>query len=105
SIANIAEQATTVGAAIVITNTATDPNDPPRPLTFGLGAGAPAGAAINPTNGIFSWTPICAQGSTTNLIEMRVTASGNPPVTSSVLFYVAVGECVQQALAGVAVVR
>jgi hypothetical protein len=43
------------------TATATDHDDPPNSLTFSL-IGAPAGASIDPTSGLFSWTPSEAQG-------------------------------------------
>jgi hypothetical protein len=63
-------------------------------LTFSL-RNAPAGASINPTSGNFSWTPGCAQGSTTNLITIWATDNGLPPLSNSVMFAVVVGECVQ----------
>jgi hypothetical protein len=40
---------------------ATDADTPPQTLTFSL-VGAPAGASIDPTTGVFSWTPTEAQG-------------------------------------------
>src|SRR5262249_61304278 len=40
---------------------ATDPDLPPQALTFGL-VDAPAGAAIDPITGVFTWTPSEAQG-------------------------------------------
>lgn len=42
------------------------------PLEFSLGSGAPYGASINPTNGVFHWTPACHQGNSTNSITVRV---------------------------------
>ena len=33
----------------------------PRPLTWSLGAGAPANASIDPVSGVFTWTPTEAQ--------------------------------------------
>jgi hypothetical protein len=47
---------------LTFTATASDPDIPIQTLTFSLGSGAPAGASINPTTGVFSWTPIEAQG-------------------------------------------
>jgi hypothetical protein len=65
---------------------------------FTLDAGAPAGASINPTSGVFRWTPDCSQASRTNTITVRVTDTGWTNMTDSVSFIVAVGECVQPGL-------
>jgi hypothetical protein len=43
------------------------------PLTYSLAPGAPSGASINPTNGLFHWTPGTYQGSTTYVISVIVT--------------------------------
>ena len=45
---------------VTFTATATDPDLPENTLIFSL-AGAPAGAAIDPTTGAFTWTPTPAQ--------------------------------------------
>jgi VCBS repeat-containing protein len=50
-------------AAYSFTASATDIDAPAQTLTFSL-VGAPAGASINPTTGVFSWTPTEAQGGT-----------------------------------------
>jgi hypothetical protein len=94
-IAPVADQSITVGTALMITNTVTDANIPSPTLTFSLGPDSPEGASINPTNGVFNWRPVCEQGGTTNLIEVMVTTSDNPPQTNSILFEVAVGDCAQ----------
>ncbi|MBW8878657.1 MAG: S-layer homology domain-containing protein [Acidobacteria bacterium] len=49
-----------VGRALTFTVAATDANG--DPITYLLGAGAPAGASIGPSTGIFTWTPQCGQG-------------------------------------------
>jgi len=61
-----------VGQNLVITNIA---HDPDSPIIFTLDPTAPAGASIT-TNGIFTWSPACAHGSTTNTIRILVTDSG-----------------------------
>ncbi len=43
-------------AALTFTATATDADIPVQTLTFSIN-GAPAGAAINPATGVFTWTP------------------------------------------------
>ena len=64
------------------------------PITFSLGASAPAGASIK-TNGIFSWVPSCAQASTTNLITIWATDNYSIPLSNSVSFVVVVSECLE----------
>src|SRR6185436_17489438 len=44
------------------TASATDSDLPAQSLTYTLDAGAPAGAAINPGTGLFTWTPTESQG-------------------------------------------
>lgn len=65
---------------------------------FSIDPGAPAGASVNPTNGVFHWTPTCGQASTTNLISVRVTDSGWTNMTDAVSFTVTVSDCVQPGL-------
>jgi hypothetical protein len=46
---------------ITFTGHATDTNSPPQTLTFSL-VGAPAGANVGSSSGVFTWTPTEAQG-------------------------------------------
>jgi hypothetical protein len=57
------------------TATATDPDLPAQTLTFSL-VGAPAGAAIGPSTGVFTWTPTEAQGPGTYPFTVRVSDGG-----------------------------
>jgi hypothetical protein len=93
-LAPVADQTINVGDALAITNIVSDADEPTPSFSYSLGPNAPAGTAIS-TNGIFIWAPDCSQGSTTNLIAVMVTASGNPRQTNLILFNVVVGECVQ----------
>src|SRR5207245_1372795 len=43
------------GQTVTFTASATDPDYPPQTLTFSLDAGAPTGASINPSSGLFIW--------------------------------------------------
>ncbi|MEI6569451.1 MAG: hypothetical protein WCR20_22425, partial [Verrucomicrobiota bacterium] len=86
----VASRIVFVGHQLVITNHANDPDG----VSFSLGAGAPSGASIT-TNGIFKWTPACAQGSTTNLIRVWATDHGLPRMSSSMVFTVIVPECIE----------
>jgi uncharacterized repeat protein (TIGR01451 family) len=49
-----------VGRALTFTVSATDANS--DPVSYRLGPDAPAGATLNATSGVFSWTPQCGQG-------------------------------------------
>jgi hypothetical protein len=93
-ITGVSNQIVIVGNQLMITNSATDPNGP---ITFNLGANAPAGATIT-TNGLFTWSPTCTQGSTTNLITIWATDSAIPPLSNSITFTIIAGECVQVAV-------
>ena len=86
----IPNQTINEGSTLVFTNSATDTNG--DSLTFSLDPGAPAGAAVNPTTGVFSWTPTEAQGPATNSITVRVTDNGSPPLSATNTFSVVVNE-------------
>src|SRR5262249_16971232 len=69
-----------------------DPDIPVNTPTFSLDAGAPSGAAIDATTGLFTWTPTEAQGPGTYSITVRVTDNGSPVLTDSQTFSVTVNE-------------
>ena len=69
------------GSLLTFTASATDPDLPAQTLTYTLDAGAPAGASINPSNGVFTWTPSPTQGPSTNTVTIRVTDNGPPPLS------------------------
>ncbi len=81
----IPAQSATIGApfSLNVAQYASDPNSPPRPLTYSLGSGAPAGASINPTSGIFTWTPSSSQPIGTASITIVVSDNNSPPLTAS----------------------
>jgi hypothetical protein len=62
------------------------------PLAYSLDASAPAGATINSTTGVISWTPGLAYASTTNYINVIVTDTVNPALNTSETFLVVVGD-------------
>jgi hypothetical protein len=80
-----------VNRGVILTNLAYSANGP---ISFSLASNAPAGARIS-TNGVFRWSPTCAEGSTTNLITVWATDSGTPPQSNSMTFMVNVSECVE----------
>ncbi|MDB6056328.1 MAG: hypothetical protein JWO95_172, partial [Verrucomicrobiales bacterium] len=63
-------------------------------ITFTLAAGAPVGATIT-TNGLFTWTPTCDQGSTTNVVTVVAADNGTPIASSTMSFTVSVSDCLQ----------
>jgi CARDB/Domain of unknown function DUF11 len=77
---------------IVMQFTAGDADLPRQTLTFSLDSGAPAGAEIDPADGRFQWRPAANQGGTTNIITVRVTDSGTPPMSAETTFTVVVRE-------------
>jgi hypothetical protein len=78
------------GALLTFTNVAADIDLPPQKLTFSLDPGAPRGASVNPTNGVFTWQPSDTQGGTTNPITVRVTDDGPAFLSASQTFAVVV---------------
>jgi len=76
---------------ISLTNRATDIDVPTNILTYEI-VSAPAGAAINATNGILTWTPTEAQGPSSNSILVRVYDNGIPSLSATQRFSIVVAE-------------
>jgi hypothetical protein len=83
---------------LVFTATASDPDVPTQTLTFSLGAGAPAGASIDPGSGLFSWTPSEDQGPGMYPLTVIVTDDGIPPLSDAETFTITVNEVNQNPL-------
>ena len=65
-------------------------------LHGGIAVGRGSGAVGRcKAGGVFGWTPVCEQGSTTNLITVWAIDNGTPALSNSVSFNVMVGACVQ----------
>jgi hypothetical protein len=77
--------------SITLTNVATDTDSPPNVLTYEI-VSAPDGATVNPTNGVFNWTPSEAQGPTSNSILVRVFDNGAPSLSATQRFTILVNE-------------
>jgi hypothetical protein len=71
----------TVGSLLTFTARATDPNG--DAVSYSLGIGAPAGATINPTTGVFTWTPTTAQGAGVYNITIIASDGRSPALTDS----------------------
>ncbi|RME93705.1 MAG: hypothetical protein D6766_07635, partial [Verrucomicrobia bacterium] len=91
-IAAIGDQTVDEGQELRFTVEATDPDEPAQTLTFSLGAGAPAGAAIDPATGVFTWTPGEADGPGEFPITIVVTDNGSPPRSAQAVVRVTVNE-------------
>src|SRR5205823_5334092 len=76
-LAAISDYTINEGNTLMFTNSASDVDLPPQHLAFGL-SNAPAGALVDPTSGVFTWTPSEAQGPSTNQITVTVTDDGSP---------------------------
>jgi endonuclease G len=74
----IANQTVYVGDTLSFTSVGNDLDLPPQGLSYSLVGSVPAGAAINPTSGVFSWTPTAAQGGHIYTLTVRVTDDGSP---------------------------
>jgi hypothetical protein len=69
------------GVLLTFGASASDADLPPNTLSFSLDAGAPTGANINASTGVFTWTPTEAQGPGTYSIIVRVTDNGTPAMS------------------------
>jgi hypothetical protein len=77
---------------LTISNVVTDPNVPPLKLVYSLDPGAPTNATINPSNGVFRWTPNRSQAPGTNQIIARVTDATRPLISGMTTFTVYVND-------------
>jgi hypothetical protein len=89
-LAPIGNRLVTAGSNLTFTATATDPDRPAQALAFSLDAGAPAGAGINATSGLFTWTPPVGHTPTTNQVTVRVTDNGTPALNDFETFNIVV---------------
>jgi hypothetical protein len=67
---------------LTIQLTAFDPDLPKNPLRFWPGPGAPAGSTLDPSSGVFRWTPSAAQLGT-NVLQVVVSDNAQPPALDS----------------------
>jgi hypothetical protein len=76
-----------VGQTVQFTAAVTDAQSACQILTFSLNNG-PAGASINPSSGAFSWVTTNAAAPGTNVVTVRVTDNGMPPLSDAKTFSV-----------------
>ena len=87
----IGNQTATEGQQLTFTATATDA-DAGQTLTFSLQDTVPAGANIDSSTGVFTWTPTEAQGPGTFTFDVVVTDNGAPALSDSETITVTVNE-------------
>ncbi len=89
-ISPVQNQVVVEGETLVVQIEVTDPNKTKQNLYFSLDDGAPTGAVIDPTNGIFTWTPSEIFGGDSYPVTVRITDDGEPPLSATVSFTVSV---------------
>jgi hypothetical protein len=89
-LASISNRTIVEQTLLTFTNSASDLDG--NALTYSLDAPTPSGASVNPSTGVFTWTPTEAQGPMTTNITVRVTDNGVPPLSDAKTFTVTVLE-------------
>ena len=94
--APIGDQTVQAGMPLTVPVSAAEPNPapPPLPIVYSLGAGAPRGASIDPTTGVFRWTPSLLQGPATYIVTVVATEDGAGGLTSSESFSITVASTI-----------
>jgi hypothetical protein len=80
---------------LTFTALASDADVPANSLAFSLDEGAPAGAAIVPNTGVFTWTPTAQQGPGVYPVTVVVTDNGNPTLNAAETISITVNEVSQ----------
>jgi hypothetical protein len=89
--------------SLSFTASATDEDVPANTLTFALAAGTnpvPTGASIDPSSGVFSWTPTEAQGPGVYTFKVVVSDNGSPALSDEQEVTVTVNEVNQAPVLG-----
>jgi hypothetical protein len=87
SLSAISSKTVHQGGTVRFSASASD-SDLPQKLSFSLEPGAPSGASINLTNGLFTWTANTSPGN--NLVTVRVVDDGSPPLADLQTFSITV---------------
>jgi hypothetical protein len=85
TLAFVTNQVAARNALLTFSASGTDP-DAGQSLTYSLDPGAPVGAAVHPTTGVFSWTPPNSQPFGPCNVTLRVTDNGLPQMTDAQTF-------------------
>jgi hypothetical protein len=92
TLAAIPDPTVAEGSAVIFTASGVDGDLPANTLTYSLDAGAPAGAAIDPSTGVFTWTPAEADGPADHPVTVRVKDNGTPEMSGTRLVTIHVTE-------------
>jgi hypothetical protein len=92
TLAPIVNRTVNEGSLLIVTNTASEPDNEPQTLTFSLDGVAPSGMTINPTNGVLRWTPDETYGPGNHSVTVRVTDNGEPPMSDTKTLSIFVNE-------------
>jgi glucuronoarabinoxylan endo-1,4-beta-xylanase len=102
TLAPVANQTINAGVTLMITNAATDTDQPPQTLTFSL-LNAPNNATLTPlnnTNAVFTWRPLVSQANTTNPITVKV-ADGTPGLSATNSYTIKVNPLAQPVVSSI----
>jgi hypothetical protein len=91
-LAAIGNKSVDEGTALTFTATATDADLPANTLSYSLTGTVPAGAAINSSSGVFTWTPTEAQGPGSYTFTVKVADNGTPSLSDEETITVTVNE-------------
>ena len=105
TLAPVGNQVINAGVTLMVTNAATDADQPLQTLTFSL-LNAPTNATLTPlnnTNAVFTWRPLVSQASTTNTITLKVADNGTPNLSATNSFTVKVNPLAQPVVSSISV--
>jgi hypothetical protein len=88
-LAPVSDQTVVAGSLLQLTLTATEPSAVSPVFTYSLVSG-PAGAAVDPATGVFTWTPTSTQASSTNSVTVQAVDNSSPPLSATTTFMVVV---------------
>jgi hypothetical protein len=91
-IVTVGEHWAVKGEQLSFVVSAFDPDVPQQTLRYSLEPGAPAGAAIDPVTGLFSWTPDSSAEARSYTVDICVTDNGTPPLADVVKMAINVAE-------------
>lgn len=83
------DQVVNIGETLTLANQASDIDVVPQRLTFSL-LSAPTNATVTADTGLFLWQPTAAQVGSTNLVTVKVSDAGTPPLSATQSFLVIV---------------
>jgi hypothetical protein len=89
-LAAISNRTVHAGMFLTFTNSASDPDLPANTLSYTLDPGAPPGASVGLSDGVFAWQTGVIDAGTTNPVTVRVTDDGVPPLDDVQAFAISV---------------